>query len=89
MEKTLKFKIIKFVDITIKRQKFHQYKDPFQQAIQMLIKQQYLRRSLLTKINNENFKYFISYKDIKILDLYSYFFQKWVHVEEILIKLNV
>ena len=30
MEKTLKFKIIKFVDITIKRQKFHQYKDPFQ-----------------------------------------------------------
>ena len=66
MEKTLKFKIIKFVDITIKRQKFHQYKDPFQQAIQMLIKQQYLRRSLLTKINNENFKYFISYKDIKI-----------------------
>ena len=30
MEKTLKFKIIKFVDIKIKRHTFHLYKDPSQ-----------------------------------------------------------
>ena len=27
------------------------------------------------------FKYFIGYKDAKKLDLYAYFFQKWVHIE--------
>ena len=37
----------------------------------------------------QDFKYFIGYKDAKKLDLYTYSNQKWVHIEEILIKLNV
>ena len=46
---------------------------------------------LLNKISlgKNDFKYFIGYKNAKNLDLYSHFFQKGVHIEEILIKLNV
>ena len=33
-----------------------------------------------------DFKCFIGYKNAKKLDLYSYFFQKWVHIEEIFMK---
>ena len=46
---------------------------------------------LLNKISlgKNEFKYFIGYKNAKNLDLYSHFFQKGVHIEEILIKLNV
>ena len=36
-----------------------------------------------------DFKYLIGHKDVKKLDLYSYFFPIWVHVEEILMKLNM
>ena len=28
-------------------------------------------------------------KMLKNLDLYAYFFQKWVHIEETLMKLNI
>ena len=31
--------------------------------------------------NMNGFKYFIGYKDAKKLDLHSYFFQNWVHLE--------
>ena len=37
----------------------------------------------------KDFKYFIGYKYAKKLDLYAYSLKKWVHIEEILIKLNV
>ena len=37
----------------------------------------------------KGFKYFTGYKDTKKLDLYAYFFQKWVHIEEILMKQNM
>ena len=33
-------------------------------------------------------KYFIGYKDARKLDLHAYYFQKYVYMEEILIKLN-
>ena len=36
-----------------------------------------------------DFKYFIDYKDAKKLDLYAYSFQKLVHIEETLMKLNM
>ena len=36
-----------------------------------------------------DFKYLTGYKDAKKIDLYSYFFQKLVHLEGIFIKLNV
>ena len=35
----------------------------------------------------KDFKHFIGYKDAKELDIYAYSFQKWVHIEEILVKL--
>ena len=35
-------------------------------------------------LGKNGFKYFIGH-----IDLYAYSFQKWVHVEKILIKLNV
>ena len=37
----------------------------------------------------KDFKYFICYKEAEKIDLYAYSFQKWLHIEEILIKLNV
>ena len=37
----------------------------------------------------KDFKYFIGYKDAKKINLYAYSSQKWVHIEEILIELNV
>ena len=37
----------------------------------------------------KGFKYFIGYKDAKKLDFYASFFQKSVHIEETLMKLNI
>ena len=37
----------------------------------------------------KNSKYFMGYKDAKKLDLYAYFFHKWMHIEKILIKLDL
>ena len=43
-----------------------------------------------SKISSGNdFENFIGYRDAKQLDPYVYSFQKWVHIAEILIKLNV
>ena len=39
-------------------------------------------------IGKKGFKCFIDYKYKKI-DLYVYFSPKWVHIEEILMKLNI
>ena len=36
--------------------------------------------------DEKGFKYFIGYKDAKKLDLYAYFFQTLVHIEQTLIK---
>ena len=37
----------------------------------------------------KGFKYFIGNKDAKKVDLYLYFSHKWVHVEQIFMKLNI
>ena len=42
-------KIIKFGDIEIEKQNFHQHKEPISMKIQTLIKQQYQLRSILVK----------------------------------------
>ena len=40
-------------------------------------------------LGKKGFKYFVGYKDAKKLDLYAYFFQNLVHIEETLMKLNI
>ena len=80
LEKT----IIKFGDIKIKIKIFHQYKRPI--SIDNIdVKQQFLRRSLLTSID---LNVSLATRILKKLELYSYFFQKGMHIEEILIKFN-
>ena len=37
----------------------------------------------------KDFKPFVGYKDAKKIDLYVYFFQKCLHIEEILMKLDM
>ena len=37
----------------------------------------------------KDFEYFIRYKDAKKIELYVYFYQKGVHIEETLMKLNI
>ena len=39
--------------------------------------------------DKKDFKYFFDYKDVKKVGPFPYSFQKWMHLEEILIKLNV
>ena len=76
-------KIITFGDIKMKEQKFYQYKIPI--SIDNLNVDK-IAVSKKVSFDKNRFKYFISHKDTKRLDLYSYFFQKRVHIEEILIK---
>ena len=40
-------------------------------------------------MGKKGFKYFIGYKNGKKVTPYVYYFQKWVHIEEILMKLNL
>ena len=79
-------KIIYFDDTEIEKHKFHQYKSP------ILIDNVDINKIVVSNkssFGKKDFKYFIGYKDTKKLDLYTFPFQKLVHIEEILIKLNV
>ena len=69
MEKT----IIKFGDIKMKKQKFHQYKRPI--SIDNIDVDKIVVSKNLS-FDKNRFKYFISNKNTKKLDLYSDFFQK-------------
>ena len=82
MEKT----IIKFGDIGIEKQKFQQYKK------RISIKNIDINKIVVSNkvcFGRKGFRYFIGYKDAKKLDLYVYFFQKFVHIENTLMKLNI
>ena len=81
MEKT----IIKFGDIEIRKQRFHQYKRPIS-AKNIDIKKIVVPNKV--SFGKKGFKYFISHKDAKQIRPFSIFFQKWVHIEETLMKLN-
>ena len=45
--------------------------------------------SSIFPFSKQDFKYFIGYKIIKKLDLYAKYFQKWVYIKDIVIRLNV
>ena len=65
--------IIKFGDIEIEKQKFHQYKRPIS------IKNIDINTIVVSNkvsFGKKGFRYFIGYKDAKKLDLYAYFFQQ-------------
>ena len=81
MEKT----ITVFGDIEIKKRKFHQNKNPIS------INNIDIKKIVSNKASfgKKGFKCFIGCKDAKKLDLYGYFFQKWVYIEETLMKLNM
>ena len=72
---------MKFDDTEIEKYKLHQHKSPF------LIDNTDINNIVVS--NKVKRKYFIGYKDAKKLDLYVYSFQKWVHTEAIVIKLNI
>ena len=79
-------KIIKFDNTEIEKYKFQQHKSPI--SIDNIgIKKIVVSNKV--SFGKKNFKYFIGYKDAKKLGLYACSYQNWVHVEEILIKLNV
>ena len=54
-------KVIKFGDIELYKQRFHQHKEPI---------------SIEIVVSKKGFKYFIGYKNVKKLDLCVYFSQK-------------
>ena len=69
MEKT----IIKFVDIEIKKQKYHQHKRP------ILIKNIEINITVVSNkifFHKKDFKHFTGYKDAIKLNLYVHFSQK-------------
>ena len=79
-------KNIKFGDIEIQKQKFHQYKEPNS------IKNKDINKIVVSNkisLGKKAFKYFIGYKDAKKLNLYVYFSQKLGHIEKTLMKLNI
>ena len=73
-------KVIKFGDIELYKQRFHQRKEPI--SIEIVV-------SNKVSFGKKGFKYFIGYKNVKKLDLCVYFSQKWVHIEKTLMKLNM
>ena len=82
MEKT----IIKTGDIEIKKQKFHKHRRPIS------IKNIDINKIVISNkvsFGKNGFKYFIGRKDAKKLDLFVYFSQNRVHIEETLMKLNI
>ena len=79
-------KIIKFDDTEIEEYKFHQNKSLI--SINSLDINKIVVSNKLP-LDKEDFKYFIGYKDSKIIDLDAYSHQKCVLIEEILMKLNI
>ena len=78
--------IVKFGGIEIEKPKFYEYKRPIS------IKNIDLNKivvSFKASFSKKGFKYFIGYEDAKKIDLYAYFFQKCMHIEETLMKLNI
>ena len=70
----------------IEKLKFHQYKKPIS------IKNVDINKIVVSNkvsFGKKSSKYFIGCKDTKKLDLYEYYFQKWVHIEKTLMKLNI
>ena len=86
-------KVIKFGNIEFQKLKFHQHEEPIS------IKNIDINRKVISsKVSfvKKGFKCFIGYKDAKKLDLYLYFYQKWVpstiflpNIEKTLMKLNI
>ena len=79
-------KVIKFGNIEFQKLKFHQHEEPIS------IKNIDINRKVISsKVSfvKKGFKCFIGYKDAKKLDLYLYFYQKWVHIEKTFMKLNI
>ena len=79
-------KIIKFGDIEIQKRKCH----PVKESIS--IKNIDINKIVVSnKVSfaKKGFKYFTGYKDAKKFDAYVYFYQKCVHIEKTLMKLNV
>ena len=60
-------KVIKFGDIELYKQRFHQHKEPI--SIEIVV-------SNKVSFGKKEFKYFIGYKNVKKLDLCVYFSQK-------------
>ena len=76
--------VIKFGDIHAKK-KFHQHKEPISIKNIDINK---IQVSTNVSFGKKVIKYFIGYKDAKKSDLYTCFYQKWVHIENTLMKLN-
>ena len=78
--------IIKFEDIEIEEQKFHQY----QRSIPIKkIDINNIVVSNKTSFGKKVLNVSLAIKMLKKLDVYAYLFQKWVHVEKTLRKLNI
>ena len=78
--------IIKFGDTEIEKHKSCQHKSS------ILINDIDINKIVVSNkvsFGKNGFKFFNGYKDPKKLDLYPYFFQKCVHIEETLMKLNI
>ena len=80
MEKTI------IVDIDIERQKFHQYERPISIKNKDVNKIVVFNKVFLAK-KVLNISSVI--KMVKKIDRYTCFIQKWVHIEETLMKLNI
>ena len=81
MEKT----IIKLDDIEIPKQTFHQFKRTI--SIKNVDNDEKVVSNKI-RFGKLGFKYFIGYKKLKELNVYVFFHQKRLHIENTLMKLN-
>ena len=73
-------KIVKFDDTEIEKHKVHQYKSPISISKMDINK---LVVSNKVSFGKKDLKYLLVMKMLKMFDLYTYSFQKWVNIEEI------
>ena len=76
-------KIIKFNDTETEKYKLHKHKSPIS------ISNIDINEIVVSNKVSFGKDILLAIKMLKKLDLYAYSFQKWVHIEKILIKLNV
>ena len=77
-------KILKFVGTKIEKYKFHQNKSL------ILINDIDNKIVVSNKVpfREQDFRYFTGYRDSEKLNLYAYSIHKWLHIKEILMKID-
>ena len=74
-------KTLKFNNIRLNKKEFHRSKEPIK-LMSVIVDQIVVSDKF--KYSNEDFKYFIGYQKVKLLNHYALFYLKWVGIKNTL-----